>query len=384
MIELRGIGWGHARAMAPLLATAEVWADLHPDVRIAWERRSLWSFGEQPLDELAANYDLLVIDHPMVGYAATRGLLAPVDLHVERVWLEEQARLAVGASHRSYEAEGRQWAAATDAACQVAASRPDLLRRAELERPASWREAVELARATRRVALPLSPIDAYSSFLTLCANQGEPPLRPDEDRAVSRELGLHVLGQLRELAALVPPACFDLNPIGVLNAMSTGDDLIYCPHTFGYTNYAREGYAPRRLAFHDLPPAGGLGCAGSTLGGAGLAVSASCVSTDAAFAYLRFVAEPECQRTTYVLAGGQPGNAAAWDDELADAVTGGFFRETRRTIESAFVRPTHAGMESFQTPAARALQACVRGDLEPRSALDRIDALFRASVEEPR
>ena len=63
------------------------------------------------------------------------------------------------------------------AACQIAVSRPDLLR----EVPATFDEALALARAGR-VAVPLKPIDALSCFLTLCANQGEEPLREPGQR----------------------------------------------------------------------------------------------------------------------------------------------------------------------------------------------------------
>lgn len=78
----------------------------------------------------------------------------------------------VGASHSSYTYAGHQWGLATDAACQVAAVRVDLL---EAGPPATWDEVLELARAQPgRVALPLAPGHAISSFLTLCANAGEP------------------------------------------------------------------------------------------------------------------------------------------------------------------------------------------------------------------
>lgn len=373
MTRLRGVGWAHTRAMGPLLVTAQVAADFDPALRIAWEPRSLFAFGQSHVDDLVDAYDLLVIDHPMIGFAVRRDLFVPLDEHLPADWLAEQAAGSIGGSHESYAFEGHQWAAAIDAACQVAASRPDLL----AEPPRTWDDVLALARESGRVAVPLKPIDALSCFLLLCANQGQEPLR--DGRVVEERLGVHVLGQLRELAALVPAPCLAQNPIEVLSAMIGGDEIVYCPYVFGYSNYAREGYAPRRLAFHDIPAAGERGCAGSTLGGAGIAVSTRSAHVEEALAYVQRLASPECQRTTYVLAGGQPGHAAAWDDEVANRVTGGFFRDTRRTIDSAYVRPTHDGIADFQNAAATAVHAFLTEDGRAEAVLAELEALYRAS-----
>ncbi len=370
MIELRGIAWSHTRGVGPLLVTAQAAADLDPKLRITWELRSLWAFGEAHVGELVDAFDLLVIDHPMIGYAAGNGIFEPLDLHLPAEWLAEQARGSVGGSHESYQYDGHQWGAAIDAACQVAASRPDLLS----EPPTTLAEVLTLARETGRVAVPLKPIDALSCFLTLCANQGEEPLRGE--RVVSDELGLHVLEQLRQLAAVVAPGCLSQNPIDILTAMSTGDDIAYCPYAFGYTNYSREGYAPKRVAFHDIPSASNSGCAGATLGGAGIAVSSRSSNVEEAVAYVRRVADPEVQRTTYVHAGGQPGHAVAWDDDVANRITGDFFRNTRRTIDSAYVRPTHDGVAEFQSAASAAVHRFLSEGGPPESALAQLNLAY--------
>jgi multiple sugar transport system substrate-binding protein len=299
----------------------------------------------------------------MIGHAARNGIFEPLDLHLPADWLAEQERGSVGGSHESYAYDGHQWAAAIDAACQVAASRPDLLP----EAPATFADVLALARRTGSVAVPLKPIDALSCFLTLCANQGEQPLC--DGRFVSDELGGHVLEQLRELASVVAPRCLSLNPIEILTAMSVGDEIAYCPYAFGYTNYAREGYAPNRVSFHDIPAAGDRGCAGSTLGGAGIAVSCRSANVGAAMEYVRLVADPTVQRTAYVHSGGQPGHADAWDDEIANRITADFFRNTRRTIDSAYVRPTHDGMADLQSAAAAAVHGFLKGEATPRTAL---------------
>jgi multiple sugar transport system substrate-binding protein len=378
--ELRGIAWQHTRAMAPLQTTAQVFSDFRPEVRVVWEARSLWAFGEGSLDDLAQHYDLVLIDHPMIGYAVERGLLLSLDEVLPAEWSDEQSARAVGASHESYGYDKRQWAAAIDAACPVAAARDDLLAAARTERPRTWEEMLWLARSTGRVAVPLCPIDAFALFLGLCANQGEAPLDVSNRCVVSTELGSRVLEQLRELVDAVGDRYLDWNPIDVLTAMTSSDEILFCPHAYGYSNYARDGFAPRRVTFTDFAGPGPRPHAGVTLGGAGLAVSANSAHQERAVEYLSWVSSPECQRTTYVLSGGQPGHAGAWEDETANRVTRGFFRNTRKTIDEAYVRPRHPGMHEFQLAASLALHSFLQGQVGADATLRSLDEAFRASL----
>ena len=41
--------------------------------------RSLEAFGDQPLEDVADQYDLIVIDHPFCGRAERTGCLTPLD-----------------------------------------------------------------------------------------------------------------------------------------------------------------------------------------------------------------------------------------------------------------------------------------------------------------
>ena len=74
-VKLTGITWNHTRGYLPLVATAQRFADQHPDVSIEWHRRSLQEFADFPIERLAERFDLLVIDHPFAGHAGER--LAP-------------------------------------------------------------------------------------------------------------------------------------------------------------------------------------------------------------------------------------------------------------------------------------------------------------------
>src|SRR5207245_2402378 len=113
------------------------------------------------------------------------------------------------------------------------------------------------------------------------------------------ETGARALAMLRELAALCPRGCFSWNPIATYEVMSSGSALAYCPFAYGYSNYARCGYAPHRLEFGDLVKGPTGNRCRSTLGGTGLAISARCQHKETAAEYAQFVATAECQRALY-------------------------------------------------------------------------------------
>ncbi|TGR15912.1 carbohydrate ABC transporter substrate-binding protein, partial [Mesorhizobium sp. M1C.F.Ca.ET.196.01.1.1] len=80
---------------------------------------------------------------------------------------------------------------------------------------------------------------------------------------------------LREIAALIDPACLTMDPIAVFEKMAEPDSRIACaPLIYGYVPYAVAGFRPHRLGFADMPVAGGDSPIGSALGGTGIAVSA--------------------------------------------------------------------------------------------------------------
>jgi multiple sugar transport system substrate-binding protein len=375
MPTLRGITWAHTRGYAPMVATSQAFSDLHPEVEIVWEKRSLWAFGEASIEPLVQAYDLLVIDHPFIGLAAEGQWFLPLNEYVPQDLLDELATQTVGPSYRSYAYRGQQWALPVDAAAQVAASRPDLIETHGVSIPRTWNDVVDLARETRKVAIPLTPINALSAFFTLCANQGEPPLRA-EGKIVAREVGEQVLHELRTLATEIDAACLDMNPIQVLNRMSSTDSILYVPLSYGYCNYSRAGYAPHRLAVHDIPAAGEFGCQGATLGGAGLAIAAQSPHRSEALAYAAWVTGANCQRNLYVLSGGQPAHRAAWEDEVANRVTGNFFRDTLRTLEAAYLRPNYPRFAAFQTQAAHLVHACLTGKEGIPEVLRELDRIY--------
>jgi multiple sugar transport system substrate-binding protein len=372
-IRLRGIAWDHTRGMLPLLATAQRYRELHPTVQIEWHTRSLQAFGDQPIEQLAGQFDLLVIDHPFVGYAARHPVLLPLDRWLPAAFLADQAAGSVGASYASYEMGGHLWALPIDAATPVSAWREDLLDAP----PARWSEVLHLARRGH-VALPAIPIDSLMHFFMLCTALGA-GLAADPEVFVPHERGAAALELLRELVCACDPACLTRNPIATYEALAAGDRLAYCPFAYGYSNYARAGYAPHRLRFGGLVALDDGTPLRSTLGGTGLAVAATAAARDVALDYARFVADPATQRGIYVAAGGQPGHRSAWLDPAVDAWCGGFFSGTLATLDAAHVRPRYAGYMHLQDHGGPLVQRYLRDGGAPRGVLEQLDARYRES-----
>ena len=376
MLTLKGITWDHPRGYDPLAATAAAYRESHPDVRIVWETRSLQAFGNDSVEELAADHDLLVIDHPHVGNIARGGCLVALDQVGRDAALAALASQSLGRSHESYQYDGHQWALAIDAAAQVAARRPDLIESV----PRTWDDAVALAR-TGKVLWPLQPIDAMMSFLTLTANVGA-PCPADGNRLVSEHAGRTVLRAMRDLARLVPPACLTMNPIQALERLTEDDAYVYAPLLFAYANYARAGFRRCPIAFGDIPALGDDGPGGSVLGGAGIGVSAKARAVEVAVDYAFWVAGADCQRSLYARSGGQPAHVAAWEDPAVDADGTGFFRSVRPALDGAYVRPRYHGWLGLQSRGAAILHVFLSDGLDERQALTELEAAYQDSIRE--
>lgn len=354
-ITLRGITWDHPRGYQPLEASAAMYAE-QAGVHVTWDKRSLKDFGDAPIDALAEDYDLLVIDHPHVGMAADTGCLLPLDRCLDAQTLSTLASQSAGPSHASYTYAGQQWALALDAAMQTSVYRPDLF---DESLPQTWDDVLALGQrlqnSPRRIAMPLVPTDCICSFLTLCASMGEPA--GQDGRLVSEQVGHAALRWLAEMAHVSHPNSLTWSPILLLDHMSQFDDVVYCPLTFCYSNYSRDSYAPHLLRFADIP-----GTGGSLLGGAGFAVSARCQHPAEACAYGAWLCGADAQRTFYVADGGQPGNITAWTDETANRITHDFFRDTLATLQQSYVRPRHSGFVTFQETAGYMIHSFLRDE----------------------
>lgn len=366
--------WRHPRADAPLAAASAEYAR-RTGIRVEWQARSLFDFGVQPLEELTSRFDLIVLDHPHVGEAATRGYLAPLDEILPPQQLGALAGRSVGLSHASYAYLGHQWAVAIDAAAQVSAARAEAL----VDFPKRWLDVVELA-ASGRVLWPLCPTDAYASFLTLAANLGT-PCASAEHGFIEPEAGLAVLQAMDAVATHVPREALELNPIAVLEELSgRRSQFEYVPLIFGYSNYARDGFRATLVTFGDIPAAGRDGPRGSLLGGAGLAVSAASRYPDAAAGFAGVVAGSEIQLGAYLLAGGQPAHLDVWESSTANTLTHGFFARTRATLDGAWLRPRHDGFLAVQERGMHLVHAYLRRALDGPSMIRELNAAYRESI----
>jgi multiple sugar transport system substrate-binding protein len=384
-ITLKGLTWDHPRGYAPLIGGAREYEQHHPGVRIRWDRRTLREFGEAPIEQYIDRYDLIIVDHPFVGFAAAHRVLldlAPFLTREERLHLEQDS---VGPSWKSYWYADGLWALPIDAATQVASYRADLLDRYAVAPPVTFDEVLRLGSWARGmgkfIVVPACPTDAISLFFTLSANLGC-AIAEEAEPFVEAQVAREVLERLHALISITHPRSVDWNPIQVYDFMTSTSDAIYCPYGFGYSNYSRIRN-PVRLHFTNAPAAGNLGCAGTMLGGTGVAVSAKSTNQEQAIAYAKWLVSEEHQRGVYFREGGQPASLAAWTNSAVDAEAGQFFSGTLPTLQSAYVRPRFDGFVRFFEAAGIEINRCQRGEIDDTSLVQWLNTNYakrRAAV----
>ncbi len=365
-ITLKGLTWDHPRGYAPLLAGVPEYEGQNPEIKIQWNRRTLREFGEAPIEQYLDRYDLLIVDHPFVGFAVAHGALVDLSPFISEVEKLHFAADSVGPSWQSYCYDGGLWALPIDAATQVASYQPDLLRELSPAVPDTFDDVLELGERARKagkyIVVPACPTDAISLFFTLSANLGY-PIPEKRDIFVDDSVAAEVLNRLHALIELAHPRSVEWNPIQVYDFMVGGSDAVYCPYGFGYSNYSRVGKSVR-LKFTNAPAAGKRGCAGTMLGGTGVAVSKLSPHRSEAIAYARWLVSPEHQRGTYFREGGQPASLATWTDSSVNAMADGFFSGTLPTLQTAYLRPRFDGFVRFFEAAGVQMNRCLRGELK--------------------
>jgi len=369
----RGITWDHPRGRNALRAAGTV---------IDWHAHSLEHFESHPIDDLAQNYELIVLDHPHLGEALEQHSLQPMDAVVGPERIERWSRESVGPSFDSYSADGHQWALPLDAATQVAVHKPALLH----VLPRTWDEVEALSTALP-VALSLAGPHAFLTFASICAAFEAPvggledgPGRFDDVEAgrggVDPLVAADVLERMRAIGSRAPAGAAEQNPIALLERMTGTDDVAYCPLVYGYVNYSS-----RLLRFGDAPAATVGGRRGSTIGGTGLAVSAHTEITPELVAHIDWLMSDEAQRRFIPQHDGQPSSRAAWLDSAVDRESCGFYRSTLATIEDSWVRPRFSGYIAVQSAASAVVRSVVAGETSIADGVAGLDALFSATRE---
>jgi multiple sugar transport system substrate-binding protein len=378
-IILNGITWSHSRGYTPLMAASQRFTELHPQIEIIWKKRTLQQFADFPLEKLAGQYDLLIIDHPWAGCAAATNTVLPLDKYLSKEYLDDQLQNSAGQSHLSYYYQGHQWALAIDAAAPVASYRADLLKQNKMEIPEKWEDIIVLAKKNK-VAVPGIPVDLLMNFYMFCLAHGEEVFLTDEN-VTGKHTGQLALETMKELWSVIDRKMFNCNPIAIAELMTTTDDYCYCPFAYGYSNYARMGYAKNILQYTDLVNFKNYGKLKSTLGGTGLSVSASSNNKKWAVQFAEWIVSPEIQSSFYAEHSGQPGHRSAWIDTRINSCCNNFFINTLPALERAYMRPRYNGYLYFQEHAGNPLQQYLLHGGNPTDVLESINKIYRTSKQ---
>lgn len=351
MPAYRGLTWDHPRGRRALEAAIPVAAA--DGLTVSWDVQSLEGFEAAPIEQLAERYDLIVLDHPHLGDAWSVGCLQRMEDVVGGDVLDDVRGRAVGPSLESYQYEGSTWALPLDAATQVSARRVDMT----ADEPADWGDVIALS-AEVPVALSLSGPHAYLTFASVCRSFGAPLATDSAAQIVDPDVGARALHILGELADRMPEGAIAQNPIALLERMTSTDDIAYIPLVYGYVGYA-DLRRERTVRFGPAPE-GIRGTTGSTIGGTGIAVSTRCTVTPELRRHLVWLLDDATQAGFIADHDGQPSVAAAWTSERVNAPVDGFYRRTRKTIESSWVRPRFAGFPRAQAQLSAIIRDAVR------------------------
>ncbi len=335
---LRGMTWDHPRGFESVVACNDL-VETKFGVTIEWQARSLLQFGDQHVREFAKDHDLMVIDHPHVPDGVNDGALVAMDDLLTADQLAVLERESAGPSHESYRFRGKIWALAIDAATQVSVYRPDLVDGV----PPFWSDILADAKK-KKVLWPYKPVDAFSTFATLSAQNG---YAIGSDRMLDKETTEKTMDFMIGFASQVPDFCATSNPFEISERLVETDDYWYAAPLYGYTNYSRAGFRSRVLHYDDVPSFDGR-ATGSQLGGAGIAVSSYSQHQKLAGEIAAYLSSAEAQNGPYTERYGQPGNLRAWLSPRMNNLTGNFFRNTLRSIEGSWVRPRLVGWPDFQ------------------------------------
>ncbi len=376
LIEISGMTWAHPRGYAPLLALASIGLQDGPlgveGSKVRWDRQDLADFESHSIAELAVRYDLLVIDHPGLGSAVAAGALRPLDELVSAEELGTWSDRYVGAALDSYFLNGHQGPVPIDAATQVSAFRPDLMDPPHL----TWPEIADAAHNIRS-CIPTKAPHVLLTFLGIAA-AAEPGFLSNNDELVSSDTGELAFVLLSELFKAMPRELHDLDPIGVLEAMSLGDSA-FCPLLYGYVNYSRPDDGRARVLFSDAPrwPPGLT--PGSVLGGTGLSISGYSTHLPAALDHLRQISSERAQLDVVPRVGGQPSTLNAWLNPQVDECWGNFYSATLTTQLAAWRRPRYDGWIRLQNEASVFLFDALVQNAQPDATVAELNRRYRLS-----
>lgn len=370
MQRLVGITWDHPRGTNALRAAANRARDAGT-IDITWDAQSLEGFESHPIDDLAARYDLLNLDHPHLGDARAANCLVPLD-HLFDSELRLWQAGSVGRSFDSYRDADGQWALPFDAATQVMIRRPTIK-----HAPTTLDELLISADKYRVVPCYAGP-HAALMFMAICVGLGTPCQTSDRAPSfVDRPTGIETIKIMRLLSRDMTPANWTMNPIAMHQAVAD-QQIDLCPWVYGYAPYGSAG--GQQVLFSDVVRIVPSGPLGSTLGGTGLAISKKARVTSALVDHVRWLMSVEAQTGLIPGHSGQPSMKAAWEDSQVNEECGDFYRNTRATTDDAWVRPRWPGYTVFQANLSDILRIALRSDESAEAIHARMNALYQSSV----
>lgn len=372
-LELRGMTWDHARGYDCLVAASKQY-ERDTGVRITWHKRSLQAFADQSIADLARENDFIVLDHPHVGQIAhSRSLLALPE------WQDVTVGSlggSMGGSVESYVYDGKTWAYPIDAACQMGVVRPDL----GGQMPPTWGAFLAAEACDLRAITPLLPVDAFDMLMTLVAGRDEDVLPLSSTEFISEANGIPALDVLKALYRLGPSDACEMNPIAVLELMSSESDFAISPCLFGYVNYARPGFRTHPLTYANLPLFDGFDRRRGILGGAGIGISASTGDSDAALKFARWVTSEPVQSGVYLENDGQPAHRQTWQNRRKDPDYAGFFDGAFDTMSDAWTRPRDEWFLHFVDDVCDIMSSFFLKDIASGDFLKQINTLYRHHI----
>ncbi len=381
MIQLKGIAWDHPRGYEPLIACSKEFSKRNPHVQIEWDIRSLKEFGDMPIEDLIGKYDFITIDHPYMGQADANNLLLDLKTQIPSDVLAMHSEQSVGPSFESYNLNNQLYALPVDAAALIGAYRKDMLLNLGLnnlpENRADLFDFYKKLPSDIFVAWALYPTDFWCVFLTICAQEAGRDFI--KNYTINKDVGVSALDEIKRHLEFIHPESMNWNPIQILDKMGAGDDIVYSPYLFGYTNYSRKGYA-KNLVYFTNSPINPKHHISTILGGVGLAISANCKEVQTAVDFVSFAAHPDVQEDVYTSAAGQPGNLSAWTSKTNNELCSDFFVNTLKTMENAYVRPQHPMWNSFQEQGAHLLHEGVLKKVESVSLMKQLNELYQSVV----
>jgi multiple sugar transport system substrate-binding protein len=362
MIKLRGLTWDHPRGYDSVVAATSVFEKTCPNIHVIWRKRSLKEFGDQPLQEFIKEFDLIMIDHPLVGEAHQNQLLARLDLLLPENYLSEQSDLHIGKTLRSYNYHNHQYAIPIDASAQFSAFNDHSLSLDEI--PKTWDQLIEMMSQTsflEKVIWPLCPTDFWCSFLTISAQYAGKNKKVFNPSGIDPDIALKALILLKEVSENIPQESWKINPIQALELMKKGR-YSFAPLLFGYISYSQKGSPVQfsnALAINSQNPV-------SLLGGVGLAISAYTRNKWECAEFMQFILRDEILSGCYFENNGQPSLLSSWNSGVLNKESKNFFANTMESMNKAFVRPRIPGFNKFQESAAQYLHENFRRASEIR------------------